>query len=259
MRSQRTLKLAIGLIAAILSNPGCREPASAPAAQRLPIETGAPATPALPTPSDTSPLLHRKVVSVGTIQAEARTPSEVVLLLQRLHREGAYSRLAEHLAEECREPVTDFLLAVGDVVAANQRLSDAVRRRAFESLPPGVDLSVIAENLGPFSRAVTVIREDRFGESASVTIQEGRHVPLVRLNFERRGGTWRYRAAVPSSETIHNLRELARIVGDVAGSVERGLSGIELADAIEYRILPQAGRVQRAAFDEALTPARRPS
>lgn len=180
-----------------------------------------------------------------------QSPLEAARQMQALHAERAYDRLAARITPDRSQAIVDYLSAVDEVLAADAALHEVVLRVHRVSLPESWNLRVIADNLGLFSTHVKWIGETVDGDRATVTLQEGDHVPLVRAQFERAGGRWLHTPDPPVPATVVELRRLSGVVRDVSRSVEQGASFEELADAFTFRILPQIVRAIQAESEPA--------
>ena len=176
----------------------------------------------------------------------AVSPTDAARQLQALHAERAYDRLAARIAPDRSQSIVDYLSAVDEVLAADSALHEVVLRVHRVSLPESWNLRVIADNLGLFSTRVKWIGETVDGDRATVTLQEGDHIPLVRARFDLIGGRWLYSPDAPAPATVVELHRLAGVVRDVTRSVEQGAPFEELNDAFTFRILPQIVRAIQA-------------
>jgi len=151
------------------------------------------------------------------------------------------------VVESRREGLAQLLTAVDGVLSADASLHARVRERLRVSLPESWNLRVIQDNLGLFSTNVRFIGESIDGDKATVTLQEGDHVPLIHARFVRVGGQWQHDPAAVDPGVCEALDRLAAVIRDVETSVEQGAPFESLADAFTFRILPRIVAVSRAA------------
>lgn len=185
----------------------------------------------------------RPASSTDSTDQDGPSPSEVARRLQAFHRAGRYSEIDEWVVPESREAVVEFLLAVDEVMASNAGLQAASNERFHGALPRQWDLAFMKDNFGLFSDRIRVFGEAVAGDSATVTIQEGDHLPLRRLVFARGDGRWRYRPDPYPRLMLTELRRLSRILRDIHTSITRGESFEDVHEAFVYRVLPQIGRI----------------
>lgn len=177
----------------------------------------------------------------------ARTPSDVANLLQSHHAKRSYSEIAKLVVREKRDATIAALLAIDDVLAANEMLHRTAGARFNGALPGYWNLAVMENNLGPFSTDVNIINERIRNDTAMVTLQEGDNLPLFRAEFELVDGEWLYRPESMPVGRISELKRLARILRDVRESIFEGAAFGSLTDAYRYRVLPQIARIERGA------------
>ncbi|MFQ5423801.1 MAG: hypothetical protein ACE5F9_07455 [Phycisphaerae bacterium] len=175
----------------------------------------------------------------------AGSPSDVLRRLHALHRQAAYSKIAELIVPDQRETESDWLLAIDEVLASNTALQDSVAECYRGGMPRYWNLAAIANNLGPFSRRIRILREHITGTTATVTLQEADNVPLVHAHLERVDGQWRYRPETPSTRMPTELRRLARLLRELAESVRKGAPFESIDDAFIFRVRPQLARIEQ--------------
>jgi hypothetical protein len=172
-----------------------------------------------------------------------RSPADVVRLLQSLHQQRAYTEIAPWITEDRRPAAIQLLQAIDQVIDANEALQTAAEQRFSGPTGTTWSLSAMENNLGPFSARVRLINQLFRGDQATVTLQEGDNIPLVRAQFQLAGGVWRLRPDPTPARMTEELQELACILRDLHASVEAGASLAFYHDAFAYRVLPQMARV----------------
>jgi hypothetical protein len=179
--------------------------------------------------------------------APSRSPAEIAQLLQTLHQQHDYAAIGPLIVADRRAAMLKLLIAVDDVLSANQELQNAARQ-AFGSAVTGMwDISAMENNLGPFSSRVAVINQTFKGNTATVTLQEGDNVPLARVPFDWVGDCWQYRPEAIPAQILPELGSLAGILRDLAKSTRAGAPFDTCFDAFTERVFPQMRRIMTAS------------
>lgn len=174
------------------------------------------------------------------------SPAETAMLLHSLRQRRDYGGMAAFVVPELRQQTIELLSAVDKVIDANAELHETARRQYGGPLAGIWDLASMADNLGLFSTHVTLINQRFKGDGATVTLQEGDQVPLVRAEFVQAGGCWRHRPEPVPTSMIVELEELARILEAINESVQQGDPFEYYEESFVLRVLPQVRRVATA-------------
>ncbi len=183
-------------------------------------------------------------------EAARASPAETVSLLQSLYQRRAYDALVPYIVAERRDVMVDMLEAVEAVLSANSRLLRVAQAAYSEEMFEPYDLSAMADNLGPFSAHIRLISQRFKGDLAVVTFQAGDHVPLVHAEFAWAEGRWQYRPEAMPARMAAELRELARMLLELADATERGAPCAAYHQALELQVIPQMARVATAQDDQ---------
>lgn len=176
----------------------------------------------------------------------SETPSDVARRLQSLARRRAYDQIAAQLTGPNSADAVRFLRAIDTVRDANRRFCEASAAAYSVSFLEPRDLDAIRNCRGLFSDDVTLIGEQYRGDQATVVLQEGDNVPLIRAEFVLRKGRWLLRPEATAPELISSLETLADVLRDVAGQVAAGMDFQTYGDAVCRHVLPQILRTARA-------------
>jgi hypothetical protein len=90
------------------------------------------------------------------------------------------------------QEVIDTLVAVDDLLGANQTLGAALRARGLSGLAQSVDQSYLADNLDIFSPYLELLDEVVTADTATVGFTSDGRLPVKRATLRRVAGTWRY-------------------------------------------------------------------
>ncbi len=192
--------------------------------------------------SHDSPQTSAKTVSPAA--HTAASPAELATLLRELHERRDYETIAQCITADRRESAVAILRAIDDVLESDDRLRAAVAARYGGPRFIAWDMSVMRNNLGVFSSEIRVINQTFHGDRATVTLQEGEHVPLVRAPFVYSEGRWLYEPDMPPGAMAAGLRGLADALASIRGEVERGDTDYAAYLQSFYgRVLPEMERV----------------
>jgi len=147
-----------------------------------------------------------------------------------------------------------FLMAVDDVIDANDALCALAESRYGVPSSRTWDLGVMRDNLGVFSASIELINERQRGATAEVTVQEADRVPLVHIHFERRDGRWLYAAEEPPRALAVRLNRLAAAIRDVSARIEQGDTYEEYVGAFFTKAMPQIREMMQMPSDGAAGP-----
>ncbi len=234
MRTPRTTGLRLGLYAALLVLSGCSGESASRGGQD-----------AADLSADGSSRVDASPRAAQLLPTQ--TPSDVADLLQSLHQERSYSRIANLVVADRRDATIAALLAIDGVLDANEVLHKAAEKRFHGALPGHWNLAVLENNLGPFSADVRIISERIDNDQAMVTLQEGDNLPLYRAQFVLVAGEWLYQSEPTPAWRVRELNRLARMLHDVRQMIAGDAPYWSVNDAFFYRVLPQIARIDHAA------------
>jgi hypothetical protein len=232
----------------LLSHLGRRDGSFVASPQQ--VQASAELSPIAPVrPAAAAALRTGSVDSATSAAAALRSPAEIAGLLQSLHQRHDYAAIGPLVVADRRAAMLKLLIAIDDVLSANNELQDAARQ-AFGAAVTGIwDISVMENNLGPFSSRVAVINQTFKGNTATVTLQEGDNVPLARVPFDWVGDCWQYRPEATPAQILPELDTLAGILRGLAKSTREGASFDACFDAFTQRVFPQMRRIMTASDD----------
>ena len=171
------------------------------------------------------------------------SPTEVAQKLGELHRSSQYEEMAKLIAPEGRQSTVDVIRAVDDVLSANAFLKKTAETQYRGPVVEARNLEPMANNLGLFSRDVTILSQRFVGETAYVTLQEGENVPLIHAEFVFQDGRWLYRPEKTPVGVARELVNLANILWDISSRINGEMSVNRFAQVFDMRVMPQIHRV----------------
>ncbi len=167
------------------------------------------------------------------------SPAETARRICALHNARDYAGLSALLDPQTADETLAFLRSADAVIDAHNRLQVAAEARYGKRIHHAWNIDAMANNLGPFSRDIRILKQSFEGRTATVTLQAGDNVPLVRADFIRADRGWRLRESLSSRPLIDPLDRFARRIDDVARRVREGLSPIGYFDAVTQELMPQ--------------------
>lgn len=181
--------------------------------------------------------------NVGPLSA-----GETAERIRSLRHDGRYRELRNYIVPEHAAIVIDFLMAMDDVIAANESVQLAIRKNAPASQAKNWDLGAMRYLQGVFSDDVKVIDEKVEDPRAIVTIEVGGQLPLEHAEFRKIGERWLFCPDSDFAGFPESLRKLAISLRRVARAIDAG-SRDDDAIQTEYhlRVSPQVQRVQALA------------
>ncbi|MCA9254366.1 MAG: hypothetical protein KDA33_01955 [Phycisphaerales bacterium] len=142
----------------------------------------------------------------------------------------------------CDETI-QFMKSVDEVLDAHDRLQAAAKDRFGDRIHHAWNISAMRNNLGLFSRKVTIVNQTMRGASAFVTLQEADHVPLIRVELRRVDGAWKIVPPMSNASICGPLRQFASRIDDVTNRVRSGLSPEGYFNAVTNELLPGMAQV----------------
>jgi hypothetical protein len=175
--------------------------------------------------------------------------------LRGQYQAGAYGALRLNIVPEQREPLIDLLLTVDRLMAANAAAQTVAARR-FPSLDVRrYDLAPIREHLDLFAARVEWIGERTQGDTAEVTVQIARRLPLERLRFVRREGAWMYVPGPGDPQALAALAELTRTLQRLTTFISSApLTSEGAADEFRLRLEPRLAELRTLGRSAASAP-----
>ncbi|MBX3397006.1 MAG: hypothetical protein KF841_16750 [Phycisphaerae bacterium] len=183
--------------------------------------------------------------------APSRGPADVARRLNTLHITRDYVAIASHIVADRRDSVVEILRALDAVLEADARLRDAATKRFGGPEYVAWNLSVLQNNLGVFSKETNILNQSFQGDFATVTLQEGDHLPLVRAPFKQVQGHWYYAPDMPPAAMTGELRRLAMEIDNIRQGVESGFDYAEYLESFPRRVVPAIRRITLAKDEPA--------
>lgn len=182
------------------------------------------------------------------------TPRATFDLLRDCRQKRAYMAMLPYLNQSGPYTTVDLLLAVDELVLADQAAQAAVRRVCPGMKPPRDLSAAMANQLELFSKDVKLIQVREEGDVATLTVEIGNRLPLRRLRFERAEGVWRYFPGQVPAALIKSIRQLARSLGQIQLVLtDRPMTPEQVREEYRLRIDTKLSRFK--AFDEPPTAA----
>lgn len=178
--------------------------------------------------------------------SSAMSPVETARYVQKLRWDRDYAALEAMMTESGQDATIRLLKSVDVLLDAHDRLQDAARGRYGDQIHRAWNLSAMRNNLGVFSRDITVINQTMKGDSAFVTLQESDRVPLVRAEFKRIDGIWKLAPPFHDTSICGSLEQFATRIDGIAQRVRSGLSPEDYFDAVTHELLPAMAQIAYA-------------
>jgi hypothetical protein len=176
------------------------------------------------------------------------TPARTVELLHELRNHRHYAELGAFLAPPHAATAIDFLLAMDELLVANDEVQAAIREHAPTAPAREWDLAALKNRQGLLSADVRVIDERIEGPQAWVTIQVGDLLPLEIVPMRRIGDRWVYWPESEVGALPDALRGLSRAMKRVANAVARGaVTEDQIRTEFRLRISPRLKAIASAA------------
>lgn len=173
------------------------------------------------------------------------SPSGAARQLVVFHKQRAYGDLARGIVPESRQKTTDFIRAIDEVLDANESLKGVAESKFSGPVAETWSLTAMANNLGLFSRVVTLFGEEFVGDRSYVTLQEGEQVPLIHAEFRLENGRWLFCPEPIPQAAAREVAQLALILRGLQKEVQAGQQVHQFAAAFELRVIPQIRRIVR--------------
>ena len=221
----------------LLIPAGCRQESGTVPREATAAPSGSPASPAVPSPPPEASLPSL---------SEPVAPADVVRRVNQLRRAGRLREMLQYVADDRRSPVLDLVQAVDELLLANRILQDRIKASGGEAIATLFDRSGVANVIDVFSYDVAVLREEVHGDSAAVTIQVGRRLPLSTVRLVRRGNAWLIDPGPPIPGLPDELRKLGKALRRVAQTVEQGpMTTEQIEKEMEFWQTPVLRRIEK--------------
>ncbi|MCB9866383.1 MAG: hypothetical protein H6816_07085 [Phycisphaerales bacterium] len=193
--------------------------------------------------------------TTSTVSAKAptvsRSPSATVKDLHDARWSGQHKAMLALIVPEQRDAVLSLVLAVDQLIAAEDMLQQALRNGIGEgSAERFRQRRQVANIIGPLSRDVEVVGEHIDGDHAEVTIQIAGRVPLERVELVHRDAGWLVQTDDPIPGLADALKDLAAVTRRFAGDVKRSHYDAATAEhELELRQTPVLRRIAQLTAD----------
>lgn len=190
-------------------------------------------------------LAGRGAVDAGQPTGDAfMSPLDTVRLVHRYRCEGRLAAIEPYLVPEQRQAVVEHILSMDELAAASESLKARVHRVVGPGSADAFDRTGIVNAVGPFSQQVECLSERVEGETAVVRIRVGGRFPLESVDLARGESGWMIRTDPPIPGLSGEVRNLARILNQVAEETERRqLSAEQIRRELAVRERPVMKRI----------------
>lgn len=176
------------------------------------------------------------------------TPGRTVELLHELRNHRRYADLGAFLAPAHAATAVDFLLAMDELLVANDEVQAAIREHAPMAPAMEWDLAGLKNRQGLLSADVRVLDERVEGPQAWVTIQVADILPLEIVPMRWLGDRWVYWPESEVGSLPEALRGVTRAMKRVADAVAHGsITDEQISTEFRLRISPRLKALQSIA------------
>jgi hypothetical protein len=134
--------------------------------------------------------------------------------LRELHENKAYLEMEKWIEPGAANGVVDLLMAVDQLLAANEAAIETLRETCPRADINRFDLSELANCLGLFSRKIEVVNIRMGNNAATMNVQVADRLPLEQLVFVRYQDRWVYQPG-------RQLPELTPVIVRLADALNR--------------------------------------
>ena len=190
-----------------------------------------------------------------TMTAEPLSLSDTFHQLRTCLTERSYRAMEPYIDPTGRDEVIELLIAVDELLAANDAALQAARQACPDMDLQPFDMSSVADSLDLFSREVTYVACEESGDRGVVTANVSGRLPLDRIEFIRTDDTWRY-APGPSWPTITpTIREIARALDRIVFVISsKPLTPDDIREEYRLRVAPKVRRLVASVASAAPDP-----
>jgi hypothetical protein len=176
------------------------------------------------------------------------------------YAQGAYARLRPHIDPAQRDNLIDLLLALDELMAANEAVLEAIRAACPGADPAQFDLSYLRDWMELFSQEVRIVHKQEQDVRAVLTVQVGTRLPLERLEFEIRSGRWIYLPGLVPREAASAVRRLTVTLDRFRVTVasQRPVTEDGLLQEYWLRVRPRLAQITRTAREADASASVRP-
>ncbi len=184
--------------------------------------------------------------STGTPPDSAQATFEA---MRDWYAQGAYARLRPHIDPAQRDNLIDLLVALDELLAANEAVLAAIRAACPTADTAQFDLSYLRDWMELFSREARIVHKQEQDGRAVLTVQVGMRMPFERLEFEFRDGRWVYLPGRIPRETASAVRRLIVTLDRFRVTVasERPVTEDTLLQEYRIRVRPRLAQIVRTA------------
>lgn len=184
------------------------------------------------------------------------SPRAVFEHLRTAHASHSYMNMLPWIQPELRNDVLDLLVAVDELMTANTSAQVAISQSCPDLDPQLYDLSRVRYFLGVFSKDAEFIGERIEGDTAEVTFQIAKRLPLKTARFRKHEERWCLVPTESKSGLATSIRLLAKGLNRFAAVVaSEACSPEKVESEFHYRV----GRKLQVLLPSAGAPASSPS
>lgn len=185
--------------------------------------------------------------------ANPASPVEAARRINTLRWNRNYHALGDMLTQKGRAPTIHFLKSIDRVMDAHKRLQAIAADRYGDQVHHAWNISSMENNLGIFSRDIDIVGQTLRGDRATVSLQAGDHVPLLRPTFVRMNGRWKLDSSITDDGICPSLDRFAARIDSVADQIRDGLSPVGYFNAVNDELFPGMIEIARG---ESIDPVR---
>jgi hypothetical protein len=175
--------------------------------------------------------------SATIFNTEFASPRPTFFQLRKLHENKAYLAMDKYIEHASADAVVDLLMAVDQLLVANDAAIDTLRKACPKANLSRFDLSELANRLGLFSTNIQIINTQTDDQKALLVVQVADRLPLEQLEFARSKGRWIYQPGQQLPELtpiiIRMAKGLDRLTEEMTG---RSLNRDQVADLYRLHI-----------------------
>jgi hypothetical protein len=168
-----------------------------------------------------APAIRAHDANAPETAGDTGSPKAVVRRVREDRLAGRLGGVAPLLVPHQRSAVLELIQAADEITHADRVLHAAVAAHLGSAAAVQFDHSTVVDSFGVFSRHVEIVDEAVDGDRAVVIVQVSGRVPLEEVHLVRIDGSWLIQTDPPIPEIPRLLRELARVMVDVARELER--------------------------------------
>lgn len=185
-------------------------------------------------------------VDTGPAAGNPASPADTVRRVNALRRTGRLREMGRFIARDRRQAVLELVQAVDRLIVDNHVLQERFKAAGRGAVGTLFDRSKVANIIGVFSTDVEVIDEEISGDSAVVTVQVGRRLPLDRVSLRLGEDRWVIQPDAPIPGLADELRNLGTALRRVGDAVTREEMTVDrIAREMEFWQAPVMKRIAR--------------